>query len=460
MSVRTLALAVALAPMTAFAQSNVIPAAVRANADRLVTAALADTMAWHRLAEMTDTFGNRLSGSASLEHAIDWILAGLKADGFANVRGEPVMVPHWVRGAESATLHTPREAPLHMLGLGGSVGTPAGGITAPVLVVKSFDDLTAHAAEAKGKIVLFDAPFRMDLAPMAGYEATVVYRGNGAVAAAKVGAVAALIRSIASFSIRSPHTGATRYDAHTPKIPIAALSLEDADMLHRMQDRGQPISVTLKMEARTLPDAPSRNVVAELTGSEHPNEVVVISGHIDSWDVGQGAMDDGGGAFSAWEAVRLMKELGIRPKRTIRVVMWTNEENGGRGGRGYHDAHRAELGQHVAAIESDNGVFSPDGFRFQGSDQGLAAAKQIAQLLTRVNATKMEMGGAEADVGPIVREGVPGFALDVDDARYFWFHHSDGDTMAVINNDEFRRCIAAMGVLAYALADVPQAIPR
>ncbi len=154
------------------------------------------------------------------------------------------------------------------------------------------------------------------------------------------------------------------------------------------------------MEAKTLPDAQSRNVVAELVGSEHPDEVVVISGHIDSWDVGQGAMDDGGGAFAAWEAVRLMKELGIRPKRTIRVVMWTNEENGGRGGRGYLDAHRADLGKHVAAIESDNGVFSPDGFRFQGTDQGLAAARAIGSLMDRIKATKMERGGAEADVGP------------------------------------------------------------
>jgi carboxypeptidase Q len=456
----SLGLALGLTAAPALAQATAVSAATRANADKLITAALADTMAWHRLAEMTDTYGNRLSGSASLEHAIDWILGGLKADGFANVHGEPVMVPHWVRGAESAVLHTPRETPIVMLGLGGSVGTPPSGITAPVLVVKSFDDLTAHAVEARGKIVLFDAPFRTDLDPMAGYEATVVYRGNGAVAAAKVGAVGALIRSIESFSIRSPHTGATRYDAATTKIPIAAISIEDAEMLHRMQGRGQPMSLTLKMEAQTLPDAPSRNVVAELAGSEHPDEVVVISGHIDSWDVGNGAMDDGGGAFAAWEAVRLMKELGIKPKRTIRVVMWTNEENGGRGGRGYHDAHKAELDRHVAAIESDNGVFSPDGFRFQGSAAGLAAAREIAPLMSRINATRMETGGAEADVEPIIREGVPGFSLDVDDSKYFWFHHSIGDTMAVIDKDEFRRCIGAMAVLAYTLADEPGVIPR
>ena len=450
----------ALLLVAPIAGAQQIPAETRANAEKLLTAALADTMAYHRLAEMTDTYGNRISGSSNLERAMDWILTGMRADSLANVHGEPVMVPHWVRGAESAVLHTPRETPLHMLGLGGSIGTPAGGITAQVLVVRSFDDLAAHAAQARGKIVLFDAPFRTDLDPMAGYEATVVYRGSGAVAAAKVGAVAALIRSVASFSIRSPHTGATRYDPATPQIPIAALSVEDAEMLHRMQDRGQPMSLTLSMEAKTLPDAQSRNVVAELAGSEHPDEVVVISGHIDSWDVGQGAMDDGGGAFAAWEAVRLIRELGIRPKRTIRVVMWTNEENGGRGGRGYLDAHRAELGRHVAAIESDNGVFSPDGFRFQGTDQGLAAARAIGSLMERIKATKMEKGGAEADVEPMINAGVPGFALDVDDTKYFWFHHSDGDTMAVIDREEFRRCIGAMAVLAYTLADLPQAIPR
>jgi carboxypeptidase Q len=204
--------------------------------------------------------------------------------------------------------------------------------------------------------------------------------------------------------------------------------------------------VTLKMEARTLPDAPSKNVVGELVGSEHPEEVVVISGHMDSWDVGQGAMDDGGGAMAAWEAVRLMKQLGLKPKRTIRMVMWTNEENGGRGGRGYHDAHKAELAKHVAAIESDNGVFSPNGFKFQGSAAGLAAAKQIGALLGRIKATRMEVGDAEADVGPIIRESVPGFGLDVDDSKYFWFHHTDGDTMAVISPEELRKWLGDGGV--------------
>jgi carboxypeptidase Q len=431
-----------------------------AAAERIIAAAMADTTAYSRLATMTDTYGSRLSGSPGLEQAINWVLARMDEDSLANVHGEPVMVPHWVRGKESATLDSPRHWKLHMLGLGGSVGTPPEGITAPVLVVNSFDDLTAHAAEAKGKIVLFDSPFPTDVPPMEGYRTNVAYRGGAASAAAKVGAVAALIRSVTPHSQQTPHTGSLRYQPGVPKIPSAALTVEDAELLHRMQNRGQPIEITLKMQAHTLPDAPSRNVVAELRGSERPDEVVVLGGHIDSWDVGEGAMDDAGGAFAAWEAVRLIETLGLKPRRTLRVVMWVNEENGGRGGRAYRDRHLAELPKTVAAMESDNGVFKPNGFRFQGSAAGLAVAKQIGALLDRIGAGSVEPGDGEADVGPIIREGVPGFALNVDDSTYFWYHHTDADMMTVINRDDFRRCIATMAVMAYVLADMPETIPR
>ncbi len=447
-------------PVHAQSASNPITRRYRAVADRIIDAAMADTTAYSRLATMTDTYGSRLSGSPGLERAINWVLARMRDDGLNDVRGEPVMVPHWVRGQESATLVSPRRWKLHMLGLGGSVGTPPEGITAPVLVVKSFDDLTAHAAEAKDKIVLFDSPFPTDVPPMEGYRINVAYRGGAASAAAKVGAVAALIRSVATHSQQSPHTGSLHYQDGVPRIPSAALSVEDAEMLHRMQDRGEPIVLTLRMQARTLPDVPSRNVVAELRGSEKPDEVVVLGGHIDSWDVGEGAMDDGGGAFAAWEAVRLIKKLGLVPRRTLRVVMWVNEENGGRGGRAYRDQHSAELPRTVAAMESDNGVFKPNGFRFQGSAAGLAMAKQVGALLDRIGAGRVEAGGGEADVGPIIREGVPGFALDVDDSTYFWYHHSDADMMTVINPDDLRRCIATMAVMAYVLADTPTALPR
>jgi carboxypeptidase Q len=258
--------------------------------------------------------------------------------------------------------------------------------------------------------------------------------------------------------MQSPHTGAMHYEDGVPKIPHAAITVEDAQMLHRMQDRGERIEVLLKMQAETLPDAPSRNVVAEVTGSEHPEEVVVLGGHTDSWDVGQGAMDDGGGVVAAWEAVRLIKELGLRPRRTIRVVGWVNEENGGAGGRQYVQDHGDE--RHVLAIESDAGVFSPLGFGFTGSDRGFAVVSRAGRLLERIGAGTITRGGGGADIAPLMETGVPGMGLVVDDARYFWYHHSDGDTLDKLDPDEMARCVAAMAVMAYVVADLPEALPR
>ena len=442
---------------TAFAQTTVSATPIadryRANATRLIAAALADSAAYSRLARLTDTFGHRFSGSASLEAAIDWILAEMKRDGLQNVRGEKVMVPRWVRGNESAMLVSPRRYRLHMLGLGRSVGTPAAGITAPVLVVGSFEEFARRQSEAKGKIVLFDAPFTS-------YGETVRYRGRAASTAARAGAVAALIRSIASNSMQTPHTGTTSYDTAVARIPAAALSVEDAMMLHRMSDRGEKIVVTLKMEAKTLPDVPSRNVVAEIRGSEKPDEVVVLGGHIDSWDVGQGAMDDGGGSVAAWEAVRLIKQLGLKPRRTVRVVLWTNEENGLRGALAYRDAHAHELDKHVLAMESDAGVFKPLGYRVAGSDSAVAIVRDIASLLAGIGATRAEAGGPDADTGPLAARGVPTASPIVDGTRYFWYHHSDGDTIDKLNPREMAECVAVMAVLAYVVADMPGTLGR
>ncbi|HKJ91642.1 MAG TPA: M28 family metallopeptidase [Longimicrobiales bacterium] len=451
----------AIAPLLAAASAaraqavdpQTIPSTYRQVADRLIDAAVANQHAYERLGELVDRFGPRLSGSQSLEKAMDWARAQMEQDGLENVRSEPVMVPHWVRGEESAALVQPWRKDLAMMGLGGSVGTPAGGITAPVYVVSSFDDLKAHAADAKGKIVLFDAPF-------VSYGRTVAYRVNGAIEAAKAGAVASLIRSVASYSIYSPHTGVMRYDSAVRKIPHAAITVEDAEMLHRMQDRGQPVVVHLEMGAKTLPDAQSQNVMAEVTGREKPDEVVIISGHMDSWDVGQGAMDDGGGAVAAWEAVRLMHDLGLRPRRTVRVVLWTNEENGTRGGEAYARDHAAQLDKHVLAIESDGGVFKPQGFGFSGPDGAMPIVQQVGKLLDRIGAGSVTRGGGGEDISPMMHEGVPGMGLQVDGERYFWFHHSNGDTLDKLDPGQMAECVATLAVMAYVVADLPEPLPH
>ena len=389
----------------------------------------------------------------ALERTIDWIIAKMKEDSLQNVRGEPVMVPVWVRGAESAQLVSPRTQNLPMLGLGGSIATPPAGITADVIVVGSFSDLAAKAAQARGKIVLFDVPFTS-------YGETVQYRGRGAIEAAKVGAVAALVRSVTPYSQRTPHTGGMFYDSTVRRIPAAAVTVEDAEMMHRMQTRGERIRAKLVMSAKTLPDAPSRNVMGEIVGAEKPDEVVVFGGHIDSWDVGRGAMDDGGGVVVAWEAVKLLQRLGLKPRRTIRVVGWTNEENGGRGGQGYRDAHKADVDKHVLAIESDGGVFKPQGFGFSGSDAAFDVVKQIGTLLDRIESGSIAKGGGGADIAPIMALGVPGLGLNVDGTKYFWYHHTEADTIDKLDPHDMALCVATMAVMAYVVADMPETLPR
>src|SRR5690606_17059434 len=406
-----------------------------------------------KLTLLTDRFGPRLSGSRSLEDAIDWILDRMRTEGLDSVRGEPVMVPHWVRGEESAEMTSPRRQRLGMLGLGMSVGTPPAGIEAPVLVVSSFEELERRKADARGRIVVYDVPFTS-------YGQTVEYRTNGASAAARHGAVAVLVSSVGPVSLYTPHTGTMTYDSAAPRIPAAAITVEDAMLLHRLADRGDTVRVRLTMGARTLPDAQSRNVVAEVRGSEFPDEVVVLGGHIDSWDVGQGAMDDAAGCVAAWEAVRLIEALGLTPRRTIRVVLWTNEENGLRGGTGYRDAHRDAVDRHVLAIESDNGVFTPSGFGFTGSDSARMQVSEIARLLERIGAGTLTAGGGGADIGPLMELGVPGMSPSVDGSRYFWYHHSHADTIDKLDPRDLGLVTAAMAVMAYVVADLPEPLPR
>lgn len=438
-----------LLPATARGQE--IADAYRDVADRIIDAATGDHDAYARLTELVETFGPRISGSVALERAIDWIAEEMDADGFDNVHTERVMVPHWVRGDESLEMILPWPRTLPMLGLGFSVGTPPGGIRGEVLVVNSFDDLEERADEAAGRIVLFNVPFTT-------YGETVQYRARGAVAAAEAGAVASLIRSVTPYSQQTPHTGNSSYEEGVPRIPHAAITIEDADLLQRMQERGQRVELHLRMEAQTFPDVPGRNVMAEIRGSEFPNEVVVFGGHIDSWDVGQGAMDDAGGVVAAWEAIRLLKELGLQPRRTIRAVGWTSEEQGRTGGREYVAHHEDEY--HVLAMESDAGVFKPSGFGFTGSDQAFAMIREIGTLLDRIESGSVTRGGGGADISPLMATGVPGMGLNVDGTKYFWYHHSDADTVDKLDPDEVALCVATMAVMAYVVADMPVRLPR
>jgi carboxypeptidase Q len=422
----------------------------RQPAGRIIGAALTSEKAYARLAHLTDQIGNRLSGSTNLERAIEWALAEMKSDGLENVHAEKVMVPHWVRGAESLELTSPVARKLPMLGLGNSVSTPPEGIAAEAIVVRNFAELEALGDRVRGKIVVYNVPFTT-------YGETVRYRGAGASRAARYGAVAALVRSVTPLSLQSPHTGAMNYDEKQPKIPTAAITVEAAEWLQRMNDRGEHAMLRLKMEAKFLPDAESANVVAELKGSEKPDEVVLVCGHLDSWDVGQGAHDDGGGVIIAWEAVRLLKELGLRPRRTIRVVLYTNEENGGRGGNAYLEAHRAELAQHVFAIETDSGAYRPEGFGLSDKAplQARANLIEIAKLLAGIRADGIAANGGGSDISPLMKEGVIGGSLDVDGVHYFEIHHTEADTLDKVNPQDLALCVAAMAVMVYTVADLP-----
>ena len=340
-----------------------------------------------------------------------------------------------------------------MLGLGGSVSTPKSGITADVLVVNNYDDLESKSDKVKGKIVLYNVPFT-------NYSETVQYRYSGASRAAKYGAVASLVRSIGDWSMDTPHTGVMGYDENYDKIPTAALTMEDAMMLGRIHERKQKITLKLHMEAKTVGDRWSRNIISEIKGHEHPDELVVVGAHIDSWDVGQGAHDDGGGCIASWEVLRLIKTLGLKPKRTIRCVLWTNEENGLRGANAYRNKYLDKLKDHILAIESDAGVFKPSGFGFTGPDESLYILQDIGTLLKPIQSGVITKGGGGADIGPIMAEGVPGMGLTVESKKYFWYHHTAADTWDKLNIQEFNQCVATMAVMSFVVADMDIRLPK
>jgi carboxypeptidase Q len=483
------AAATAAAAAAAGAEKTPLADAYREAAARILAAAARDDGAWAKLSWLTDRIGNRLSGSPSLEKAVRWAADTMLADGHDGVHTEKVMVPHWVRGAAEAEILAPVSRPLRVLALGGSVGTAAKGVTGEVVVAHDFAELAALGeAGVKGKIVLFDHPMPPYGPAGSGYGEAVAYRHSGAARAGKLGALAVLVRSATARSLGSPHTGMMKYDDKGPRVPAAALTLEDTALLVRLAAAGAKPRVRLRLGAKTLPDAESANVVGELRGRERPDEVVVLGAHIDSWDVGAGAHDDGAGCVIVMQALTLLRGLGLAPRRTIRVVLFTNEENGLRGAKAYAEAHKDELARHIAAIEADSGAFAPEGFTAGGGDEdgppasapapadaaaaalakarataGLRAAAVVgdaATLLAPLRATKVKPGGGGADVDQLLAAGVPTLGLSVDGSTYFDYHHSDADTLEKVDPAALRACVAAMALMSYVLADMPDPLPR
>jgi carboxypeptidase Q len=438
--------------------------------DRIRDAAMRDDWAYQRLADLCDKIGPRLSGSPQAEAAVEQVAAAMRAQGFT-VSLQPVKVPHWVRGDERADIVEYPGRPagitqrLHLTTLGGSVATPAQGIVAQVLVVHSFDELHRHAADASGKIVLFDVPFDEVLAEngYAGqaYGQGVQYRTQGASAAARLGATAALVRTVGGANYRLPHTGGIDYDAQAPKIPTAALSAEDSMWVSRLAAQG-PVTLRLKLTPQSLPDADSHNVIVDWPGRERADEIVIVSGHLDSWDLAQGAIDDGAGVMSAMGAVQLLKSLGLRARRTIRFVAWMNEENGTAGARAYFNANRAAIEQHMAAIESDDGAGRPLGVLAHVSPEAGPLLKPIMAALAPLGAGVLDTraGAAGSDVEPLDEAGVPTLAPLLDGRSYFDYHHSAADTLDKVDPENIRRQVAVLAVMAYALAEMPTPLPK
>ena len=437
---------------------------------RIREAGLSDDWGYRRLADLCDKIGPRMSGSRQAEAAVEQIAAALRAGGLT-VTLQPVKVPHWVRGEEQAEITDYPGRPsgitqrLHLTTLGGSVATTAQGISAQVLVVHDFDELNARAAEARGKIVVFDVPFNQTLAVNgrsgAAYGQGVMYRVQGASAAARVGAVAALVRTVGGADYRLPHTGVMAYDPKLPKIPTAALSAEDAMWVSRLAAEG-PVTLRIKLLTQTLPDADSHNVLADWPGRERPEEIVIVSGHLDSWDLAQGAIDDGAGVASAMGAVHLLQSLGLHARRTIRFVGWMSEENGSAGGQTYFNLNSATLARQIAAIESDSGAGRPLGISAHVPAEALPRFKPLMAALGPMGATildrREDAGGS--DVEFLDAAGVPTLAPLVDTRTYFDYHHSAADTLDKIDPDNIRRQAAVMAMMAYFVAEMPEALPR
>jgi len=431
---------------------------------RLVEASLREGRAFEALTELCHVAPHRLAGSAGLTRAEDWAVAWLRDRGLENVRKEPVRVPRWVRGPARLAVASPASAQgtyLPLLALGGSVATPPAGLRAPLVIVTSFEELRGLGERARGTIVLFNRPMDPTLAdPFAAYGAAVEQRSRGAVEAARAGAVAALVRSMTLALDDHPHTGALRYEPDVPRIPAAAISTRAAARLVEAARGGARLELELQLECRDEGEVEAHNVIAEITGRERPGEIVVVGGHLDAWDVGQGAHDDGAGCVQAMETLRLVHSLGLRPRRTLRCVLWTNEENGLRGAVAYKDAHESELAGHVLAIESDRGGFAPRGFETNATGAAFQTLEGIVRQLAPYGAAFLRPGSGGADTGPLERAGTNVMQFVPDAARYFDYHHCGRDTLDAVHPRELALSAGVIAALAWSVAELELPLAR
>jgi carboxypeptidase Q len=437
---------------------------------QLQQAALNSDYPYKQVAHLANNIGPRLSGSAQAAKAVEYVASELKAIG-CEVQLEKVMVPHWVRGEESAALvQFPGQAEnttqkIVLCALGASVATPGNGITAEVIAVRNFDELKSLPRnKVAGKIVLFNYPFDKQMAAEGrgneAYGEAVVYRSDGPSAAARQGAVACLIRSVGGADYRLPHTGLTDYAGDAPKIPAGAVTAEDADLIADLVRQG-PVKIKLVQTPQTLPDVESANVIADIKGSEHPEQVIIVSGHLDSWDLGTGAIDDGAGVAVSMEVANLIQKLHLKPKRTIRVIAWMNEENGSAGSKQYSKDHEKDWANHFAAMETDGGAGHPIGINIKGKPELKKMLTPVAAILQKSGAGTLNLvEHCGADIEPLEKAGVPAFSPIQDSRFYFNYHHTAADTLDKIVPKELAENSAVVAAVAYALANMEQPLPR
>ncbi len=457
-------------PRDAVAETAGTPPVDPASLARIRDAAMSSDWAWRHLARLTDEIGPRLSGSPQLGFAVTQVADAMRSLG-ARVTLQPAKVPHWVRGDAQAQAVDYAGRPagiaqhLTLTALGGSAATPEKGLTARVIVVHDMAELTARAEQVRGNIVLFESRFDQRLADNGdagdAYSQAGRYRFTGPSAAANLGAVAALVRSIGGADFRLPHTGVTLFKAGQVPIPAAALAAEDADLVTRLAESG-PVTLTLLLTPKTLPDADSDNVIADWPGREKPDEYVIVSGHLDSWDLATGATDDGVGVIGAAAVIEIFKELDLHPRRSVRFIGWTNEENGSRGSKAYFASVAQALDTQCAAIESDEGAGRSIGIAAAVTTESLPALRLVQEALAPIGATGLlrRDGEVGADINPLQQAGVPGFAPWVDARHYFDYHHTAADTLDKVDPQNLKSQVATLAVLAYFLAELPEPLPR